>query len=151
MVCGKCGYAMVPRRDHGKCRYYVCYRKSRFGISECDCRNIREDKALDTVLQAIKEEMQALLDLDVLLEKLNHTKAADRHNRVLTEKINKAKCEIDRIVSLKSTAYEDLSDGLINEEEYRVLAGEYSMRLENLQAGLKEYEQILSEIGRAHV
>lgn len=145
MECGKCGYAMVPRRDHGKCRYFVCYRKSRFGIKECDCRNIREDKALDTVLHVIKEEMQALLDIDVLLEKLNHTKAADRHYKMLAEKIARAKQEIDKVISLKSSAYEDLSDGLIDEEEYRVLAGEYSARLGNLQTGLMEYEQLLSE------
>lgn len=145
MVCGKCGSAMIPRRDHGKKRYFVCCRKSRFGISDCDCKNISEDVALDTVLRVVKEEMQALLDLDVLLEKLNHTVAADRHNRMLVEKVSRTKKEIDRIISMKSSAYEDLSDGLIDEDEYRVLAGEYSARLDNLQAGLKEYEQILAE------
>ena len=146
MVCGKCGSAMIPRRDHGKKRYFVCCRKSRFGISDCDCKNIPEDVALDTVLRVIKEEMQALLDLDVLLEKLNHTAAADRHNRMLLEKVSRAKQEIDRIISMKSSAYEDLSDGLIDEDEYRVLAGEYSARLDDLQAALKEYEQMLSEL-----
>lgn len=145
MVCGKCGYAMVPKRDHGKKRYFVCYRKSSFGIGECDCRNVPEDVALDTVLRVIKEEMQALLDLDALLEKLNHTTAADRHNRILGGKVNRAKQEIDRVVSLKSSAYEDLCSGLIDEEEYRVLSGEYSERLKNLHTGLREYERMLSE------
>jgi DNA invertase Pin-like site-specific DNA recombinase len=145
IVCEKCGSSMKIWRNHGKDRYFVCGRKSRYGIKECDCKNVNESVAYDTVLQVIKEQMQAFLDLDVLLDQLNHSAETGRHIRRLNDKIRKSEQEIDRIVSLKSGMYEDLSTGLINEDEYRVINLEYSKKLEGLQKALKEYKQVIHD------
>ena len=143
--CQKCGSAMSLHHAKSEKARYFCRRKNVYGLQACDCKNILEDKVLDSVLQVAKEEMQALLDLDILLEKINHTKATNRHIKTMNDNIQKTKQEIERVVSLKSSAYEDLSEGLIDEKEYRVLAEEYSDRLDSLKSCLDEYEQTLSE------
>jgi hypothetical protein len=145
IFCGKCGMAMFDLIQDNRYERYSCARKGKYGVAVCNNKNISKPQVYDEVLSVVKEQIQGFADMDELLGRLKRSERVKKHYESISRELIRTRDEADQVVSFKSGLYADLREGLIDENEYGVLAKEYSVKLNRLQETIAELEKALSE------
>ncbi len=152
LECGDCKAAMVRKLvsagkdSEGKPRkypYYVCsgYKKDKC----CTSHMIREGELEKVVLIALNNLISALINLKQVLTILENTPNFRQETKKLDIRMLKINEEIVRIQNLKVSLYEDLTDGVIDKDEYFELKQIYTKQmgeLEKKKARLKEEQEL---------
>ena len=152
LECGDCRAAMVRKLvsagkdSEGKPRkypYYVCsgYKKDKC----CTSHMIREGELEKVVLIALNNHISALINLRQVLAILENTPHFRQETKKLDIQMLKMNEEIVRVQNLKVSLYEDLTDGVIDKEEYFELKQIYTKQigeLEKKKARLKEEQEL---------
>lgn len=152
LECGDCRAAMVRKLvsagkdSEGKPRkypYYVCsgYKKDKC----CTSHMIREGELEKVVLIALNNHISALINLKQVLAILENTPHFRQETKKLDIQMLKMNEEIVRVQNLKVSLYEDLTDGVIDKEEYFELKQIYTKQigeLEKKKARLKEEQEL---------
>jgi hypothetical protein len=137
--------AMFDLIQDNRYERYSCARKGKYGVAVCNNKNISKPQVYDEVLSVVKEQIQGFADMDELLGRLKRSERVKKHYESISRELIRARDEADQVVSFKSGLYADLREGLIDENEYGVLAKEYSVKLNRLQETIAELEKALSE------
>jgi len=167
LICAKCGKTMdyrIGRSKDGIFRKesidYVCKEKYYTkGKVSCDVR-IREDQLIIAVIDSIRLMTKTVIDQAEILKKL--CRYRDERNPVnkLKNRISTIERDADNWSEKISRLYEDLSEGMIDRDDYIKLRAKYQserdsfrQKLVNAQSdlaaaeqGLREFEKIICEI-----
>lgn len=146
VYCGECGAAMVRKSvPSGKKNYiyYVCaaHKKEK----TCHSHSLRDCILEKIILESVQRQVQSVLDIETILELTQTIFLQQTDIKKYQERLEKKNQEIGRYEKLLCSLYENLTDGLIDQEEYQRLKKTYTVLLLEAQ---KQAEAIRTEIGQ---
>ncbi|MCD7886428.1 MAG: recombinase family protein [Clostridiales bacterium] len=139
--CSDCGGAMkmtkfVRKKSDGTVRRYAAYeccrRKDIYDYS-CPSRSIRKAALDKAVEEAIRFHIQAFLDAEAVIQKLNRTPAGRVKSSDVRGQIRERQRRIAKVERLSTGIYEDYREGVLNETEYLSIRKSYAEEREWLQ------------------
>lgn len=128
--CGDCGGPMVRKTTTSgrkKLAYYVCgtHKKEK----TCSNHSISESLLEDTVLKLLQKHIQVLTELDSCLAVIRNTPKRRIGITKIENQLVAIEAEIERYRRLKTSAYEDLKDGILTKDDYLDIRGQYEARI----------------------
>ena len=132
--CGECGGAMIRKTvPYGKKKYvyYVCanHKERR----ACYPHSLRTEALENIVLEALQAHIQEVCDLEDLSKLADSAQLQQAKMRKLQARLDKKQEEIDRMHTLLRSLYENLADGILDQDEYKDLKKTYTQRREEAE------------------
>lgn len=149
--CADCLRAMNKKSTYNKIKtyyYYVCntYRKKKEGA--CTKHTIRSDYLEKIVLESIKMQIDLVIEMEKMVQKINKSPTRNIYNANIEKMIQSKTNELEKTKKLKKAVYEDWKLGVITQEEYFEYKASYEQEVikieENinyLQEEKKKYEE----------
>lgn len=135
VYCGECGGAMIRKTvPSGKKKYvyYVCATHKK-QPAVCYSHNLRDTQLNEIVLDALKAHIKDVLGLAGLMEITSTAQLQQASMKKLQERLEHKQEEINRNQTLLMSLYENLNDGIIDQDEYRDLKKTYTRRREEAE------------------
>ena len=136
--CKDCGYAMIRNPKFAKGKWYVYYRcRAHNQCGETVCthnHSIREEEIIQSTLAAINMQIETLIDIKRLLEKISIERKCKRiageidFEKLIVDK----KRQIIKIKNNKIGSYNDWKDGVIDKGDYMMFKDKYDESLKKL-------------------
>lgn len=151
IVCGDCGQNMVRKIVPSKNKryvYYVCStHKAKLG---CSSHSISE-KILETVvLQAIQNQIAEVINMEKLLKIAETIPENQRNVFNYDAQIVKLKEEIERDKEFKLKLYENLQQGMLDQEEYFIFKKNYEKKIRAAKKTIKNLEEERESVKKAN-
>ena len=147
MFCADCGRSMVKRsvsRGNKKFYYYVCHTNKKG--AGCTSHSISVETLETTVMRAIKNQINLVIEMKQLLEEVNHNEILSVKIRRLDLLIAEKNKEIDKQKDFRMKLYEELSDGLIERDEYDAMRKRATATIEAGEAAIEKLDAERAEI-----
>ena len=145
--CGDCGQNMVRKTiPSGKKKYiyYVCStNKSKQG---CSSHSISEAVLTEAVLQTVQAHIDMIANIERLYRFIDELPEEQRNVFNYDAQIVKLKEEIERAQRFKMRLYENLSEGMINQQEYFQFKNSYTAKIEEAQEAIAVLEKERSQV-----
>lgn len=106
--------------------YYVCAAHK--NDKTCFAHSLRDAALDEIVLEALKQHIQDVINLSDLLELTDTAKLQQAGVQKLKSRLEKKQAEIDRYQTLLRSLYENLTDGIIDRNEYQDFKQSYARR-----------------------
>lgn len=148
IYCADCGMSMIRRSDtYGKGNKVINYICSNYNRNRlCSRHTIRESELTESILETLKSWIGIVADAAKLAQRLNEMTldydSALEHDR----EIAILRQELVKYDTLKSSLYQDLKDGLINEMQFNRYRDEYTNRGIQIRDSIAEQERIIRDI-----
>lgn len=146
IYCADCKSAMVRKTVPAggkKYAYYYC-SKNKAGDG-CTTHCISEKALEKSVLQAIKNHIASILDIERILHYIDTIPMKKEVGKIDTQLLMKQK-EIEKYKTLKVSIYEDLKSGVIDVDEYREFKEIYGKKCEEAEQGAWRLQQDMALI-----
>lgn len=147
LFCGDCGKSMVRRvdsRNRERSAHYICSNYNR--NKECSRHSVSEDDLKEAVEDFLRDHIDKLANARKMSQSIDFLEigfeAAAEHDRDIV----KLKEELLRCSTLKSSLYQDLKEGIINENQFNRYREEYANREMALQEAIEEQEKVIRDI-----
>ena len=147
LFCGNCGEQMIRRVNRYKDKqrvYYICSTKNRG--EGCTRHSIAEKKLKELTDETIRRYANYFLEEKHVSEKSRKQKTDLESVVCYDAEIARLKKEQDKYYSLCSGLYEDLKQGIITEEEFKRLYGEFKRRAEAFEEAQEKQEAMIKEL-----
>lgn len=147
VFCGECGASMIRKTvPSGKKKYvyYVCAAHK--NEKNCSPHSLRDSALEEIVLESLQCHIQDVIDLSDLLELTDAAPLQQATIKKLQGRLDKKQEEIDRYQVLLRSLYENLTDGVLDREEYQDLKKTYTARRTEVE---EQTEAIREEISLA--
>lgn len=145
--CGDCGQNMVRKTiPSGKKKYiyYVCStNKSKQG---CSSHSISEAVLTEAVLQTVQAHIDMIINIERLYRFIDELPEEQRNVFNYDAQIVRLKEEIERAQRFKMRLYENLSEGMINQQEYFQFKNSYTAKIEEAQEAIAVLEKERSQV-----
>lgn len=143
--CGDCGGTMVRKTTTSggkKFAYYVCgtHKKSR----SCSNHQIPEKQLEETVLALLQEHIQMIVELDACLQAIRNTPMKRISTKKLEDRLVAIDADLNRYRRLKTSAYEDLKDGILSKDDYLDIRNQYDARIADASLAQEQVKKELS-------
>ena len=155
LFCGKCGKRMIiDRLPHGavssvKTVVYVCRQRGQGRSNNCSGHSISENLLKMLIMERISRTAKECCDAAELWNKTEAMRGRDNPVNKVKAEIQKVTAHLNGISDKRSTLYENLSNGVIDRDEFRLLQDNYKRQHEDGEKELKALEDKLSEIEEA--
>lgn len=146
VYCGECGAAMVRKTvPSGKKKYiyYVCAAHK--NEKTCYAHSLRDRILEEIILESVKRQVQNVLGMEKILGLTETAILQQAGVKKHQGRLDKKNEEIGRYQRLLCSLYENLTEGVIDREEYRDLKTNYTALLSEAE---RQAEAIRTEIGR---
>lgn len=145
IYCGDCGGTMVRKTTTSggkKFAYYVCgtHKKSH----SCSNHQIPEKQLEETVLALLQEHIQMIVELDACLQAIRNTPMKRISTKKLEDRLVAIDVDLNRYRRLKTSAYEDLKDGILSKEDYLDIRDQYDARIADASLAQEQVKKELS-------
>ena len=148
IFCGDCGASMIRKTvPSGKKKYvyYVC-SENKANKKVCSAHSIRDADLENLVLLSVQQYIQAVIDLQDLLEMTDTAPLKTAEAQKVQRQIDRKRSELERYNRLLMSLYESLTDGLLNRDEYMRLKQRYSEQVAEAEKQLLSLQDLLTEI-----
>lgn len=137
VICGVCGYAIIPRGQ--KERYYLCQSPRTVPGLSCYGEKILESEILAAVSEAILQQARLAVDL----EKITVQQAAMREKQTqeLRQKLQESKAEQARLSAEITKLYEGYVDGKLTKQTYSEQKSALSEKLKQVHRAEELFTQ----------
>ncbi len=143
IFCADCGAPMVrkPVSSGGrKYIYYICSENKR-DKNSCKPHRISESALEKAALQAVTDHIDNVLMLEKVLQVLEEAPMTAANVRKYDERIRKKSEEVEKVKRRKLRLYEDLTDGILSNEEYELLREQYSGQIAKGVDAIKAFQE----------
>lgn len=147
VFCADCGRSMVKRsvsRGNKKFHYYICSTNKKG--DGCSSHNISIETLENTVMRAIKNQINLVVEMKQLLEEVNHSEILSVKLKRIDLLIAEKNKEIDKQKDFRMKLYEALSDDLIERDEYDAMRRRSTATIEAGEAAVKKLDAERAEI-----
>lgn len=140
--------SMIRRSDtYGKGNRVINYICSNYNRNrQCTRHTIRESELTESILETLRSWIGIVADADKFAQRLNDMTldydSALKHDR----EIAVLQQELVKYDTLKSSLYQDLKEGLINEMQFNRYREEYTNRGMKVRDSIAEQERIIRDI-----
>jgi DNA invertase Pin-like site-specific DNA recombinase len=126
LICDSCGARMtrktVPYKGV-KYFYYYCPTTKKRGCAKA--ATLREDELCKYVTECVKAQIENIASIDSILASCDGERAASALSRHYLAQIADNEQQASRIAGFKNALYENMVNGIINKEDYKVLKAKY--------------------------
>jgi len=146
--CADCGRAMgkkTNRHNYGTYRYYRCVTYNKLG--GCSLHSVRIDLLEEIVLYSIKAVIDSAIELEALLDDLEHNVIELPKSNAFAHTINQKIAERDKYKNMALSLYPDFKNGLITKEEYTSLKTTFVQKQKELEESIAALEKQGSDSG----
>ena len=151
IVCGDCGQNMVRKIVPSKNKRYVYYVCSTHKAKLCCSSHSISEKILeDVVLQAIQNQIAEVINMEELLKIAETIPENQRNVFNYDAQIVKLKEEIERDKEFKLKLYENLQQGMLDQEEYSIFKKNYEKKIRAAKKTIKNLEEERESVKKAN-
>lgn len=134
VYCGDCGKKLVRQRSIHEnkvqnpgvhVRYFFYCHTHTADRSRCVSVRVPEDELLAAVSQLIQVHLTTALDMETLIKSARHKVIRLSKKQEIRHRIKQAEEQLERIVRLRETLYDDYIDQLMNEHDYLYARNRY--------------------------
>lgn len=147
VFCGDCGSTLVRRkfaRKTGPVFHYICskYNKGK----GCSRHDILEEDLTGIVLESVNSMIRKLCRYDEFAKNLEQLHIPKDAVLAQDQEIKKLKEDLGKYGRLKQALYQDLQEGLINENQFDRYRKQYSEKEIGIQHALEEQTALIEKI-----
>lgn len=142
--CASCGRAMVRKVNnmpYGKYEYYRCVTNKKMKKDNCPSCSIRIDKLEKAVLLYIQHMVDAAVNYDEMIQKLNSGGKNENIEKMLEANIKELRDENNKYLTAVSGLYTDLKNGIITKNEYFFIKEDLAKKISVTEKKLLTAEQ----------
>ena len=137
LFCPDCRHSMQLRsvkRGERKYHYYVCstYKNGK----GCGSHSIEQSKLEGIVLRAISNQIQMIVEMDQLVQKIDEQTAENFRVKGLDIKIEQKNMELSQFQEYHAKLYEALVEGLIDRDEYNKMRQKYTAQIRETEKSI---------------
>ena len=147
VFCGECGASMVRKTvpaGNKKYVYYVCSANK--NDKTCSAHSIRDTALEEIVLEALRQYIRDVVDLQELLEITDTAPLRTAEAQKVQRQLDKKRGELERYQKLLMSLYENLADNIITKDEYARLKKNYADRAEEAERQLDVLQATIDAI-----
>ena len=148
IFCGSCGASMIRKTVPAggkKYIYYVC-SENKANKKVCSAHSIRDTDLENIVLLTTQQYIQAVIDLQDLLELTDTAPLRTAEAQKVQRQIEMKRGELERYNRLLMSLYESLTDEIITREEYKRLKQRYAEQSAEAEKQLLALQDMLKDI-----
>ena len=147
IFCGDCGASMVRKTvpaGEKKYVYYVCsaHKQSK----SCSPHRMRDTILEEIVLDSLKQHISEVVDMSELLEITDTAPLRTAQAQKVQRQLDKKHEEYEKLQKLLMSLYENLTDGIIDREEYTRLKASFTARADEAEKQMDALRETLTEI-----
>ena len=128
--------SVLPNTVAFNCRHYTYSNRK-----QCCNHHIRQEVIMECVRHYLDKQLVIAVDLGEFLDDLNKDPKIHRHQQKLFAKVESARCRYASAQAKVERLIRDMTEGLIDREEYMRLKERYSMQAEQLAHMAAEAQQ----------
>lgn len=141
LFCPDCGFSLQRRtvkRGKQKYYYYVCasYKNGK----GCSSHSIEQKKLEETVLHAISNQIQMIVELNKLVQDIGMKSIDQVRLKRLDVMIAQKEQDIDHDKEFRMKLYEALNDDLIDRDEYEKMRMKYTKQIEDTEKAISKLQ-----------
>ena len=148
LFCADCERSMIRRsvtRAKKKFYYYVCSTNKRG--EGCSSHSIEQSKLEDTVLNALRIQINTVVELDELLTSIQTSSLHSARIKKVQMQIETKEKELDGYKDFKSRLIEALNENLLDQDEFKMMRDKYRRLEEECSAAIEALYEKLSDMG----
>ena len=147
IFCGDCGASMVRKTvpaGEKKYVYYVCSAHKQ--EKSCSPHRMRDTTLEEIVLDSLQQHISEVVDMSELLEITDTAPLRTAQAQKVQRQLDKKHEEYEKLQKLLMSLYENLTDGIIDREEYTRLKASFTARADEAEKQMDALRETLTEI-----
>lgn len=147
IFCGDCGASMVRKTvpaGEKKYVYYVCSAHKQ--DKSCSPHRMRDVTLEEIVLDSVKQHIREVIDMSELLTITDTAPLRTAQAQKVQRQLDKKHEEYEKLQKLLMSLYENLTEGIIDREEYTRLKASFTARADEAEKQMDALRENLKEI-----
>lgn len=147
IFCGDCGASMVRKTvpaGEKKYVYYICSAHKQ--DKSCSPHRMRDVALEEIVLDSVKQHIREVIDISELLAITDTAPLRTAQAQKVQRQLDKKHEEYEKLQKLLMSLYENLTEGIIDREEYTRLKASFTSRADEAEKQMDALRENLKEI-----
>ena len=147
VFCGDCGASMVRKTVPAggkKYVYYVCSAHKQ--DKSCSPHRMRDTVLEGIVLDSLKQHIREVVDMSELIEITDTAPLRTAQAQKVQRQLDKKHKEYEKLQKLLMSLYENLTDGIIDREEYVRLKQSFALRADETEKQMDALRESLTDV-----
>lgn len=147
LFCGDCGASMVRKTvpaGEKKYVYYVCSAHKQ--DKSCSPHRMRDVALEEIVLDSVKQHIREVIDMSELLTITDTAPLRTAQAQKVQRQLDKKHEEYEKLQKLLMSLYENLTEGIIDREEYTRLKASFTARADEAEKQMDALRETLTDI-----
>lgn len=149
LFCGDCGASMVRKTvpaGEKKYVYYVCSAHKQ--DKSCSPHRMRDAALEEIVLDSLRQHIREVVNMSELLNITDTAPLRNAQAQKVQRQLDKKREEYEKLQKLLMSLYENLTDGVIDREEYARLKASFTARADEAERQMDALRESLNDIQR---
>ena len=147
LFCGDCGASMVRKTvpaGEKKYVYYVCSAHKQ--DKSCSPHRMRDTALEEIVLDSLRQHIREVVNMSELLNITDTAPLRTAQAQKIQRQLDKKREEYEKLQKLLMSLYENLTDGVIDREEYARLKASFTARADEAERQMDALRESLNDI-----
>ena len=147
LFCGDCGASMVRKTvpaGEKKYVYYVCSAHKQ--DKSCSPHRMRDTALEEIVLDSLRQHIREVVNMSELLNITDTAPLRNAQAQKVQRQLDKKREEYEKLQKLLMSLYENLTDGVIDREEYARLKASFTARADEAEKQMDALRESLNDI-----
>ena len=147
LFCGDCGASMVRKTvpaGEKKYVYYVCSAHKQ--DKSCSPHRMRDAALEEIVLDSLRQHIREVVNMSELLNITDTAPLRNAQAQKVQRQLDKKREEYEKLQKLLMSLYENLTDGVIDREEYARLKASFTARADEAEKQMDALRESLNDI-----
>lgn len=147
LFCGDCGASMIRKTvpaGEKKYVYYVCSAHKQ--DKSCSPHRMRDTTLEEIVLDSLRQHIREVVNMSELLNITDTAPLRNAQAQKVQRQLDKKREEYEKLQKLLMSLYENLTDGVIDREEYARLKASFTARADEAERQMDALRESLNDI-----
>ena len=147
LFCGDCGASMIRKTvpaGEKKYVYYVCSAHKQ--DKSCSPHRMRDTALEEIVLDSLRQHIREVVNMSELLNITDTAPLRNAQAQKVQRQLDKKREEYEKLQKLLMSLYENLTDGVIDREEYARLKASFTARADEAEKQMDALRESLNDI-----
>ena len=147
LFCGDCGASMIRKTvpaGEKKYVYYVCSAHKQ--DKSCSPHRMRDTALEEIVLDSLRQHIREVVNMSELLDITDTAPLRTAQAQKVQRQLDKKREEYEKLQKLLMSLYENLTDGVIDREEYARLKASFTARADEAERQMDALRESLNDI-----
>ena len=147
LFCGDCGASMIRKTvpaGEKKYVYYVCSAHKQ--DKSCSPHRMRDNALEEIILDSLRQHIREVVNMSELLNITDTATLRTAQAQKVQRQLDKKREEYEKLQKLLMSLYENLTDGVIDREEYARLKASFTARADEAEKQMDALRESLNDI-----